>query len=144
MTRTGTLTYNGFTNAVCEANYIIEQSGDRYTVVLIQTPKSWTSVTNMVEVLASKVLAHELVGVNPSMVDFYEYYDPSMKPLYVMQRVSFKDVGKINPPGLWSKMLGYVNAERETTFAVDTPAWNPVSQEEHNKVSALVKANPFS
>jgi len=143
MTRTGTLTYNGFTNAVCECDYIIEQSGDRYTVILIQTPKSKTSVTNMVEVLASKILAHELVGVNPSMVDFYEYYDPAMKPLYVMQRVSFKDAGIINPPGLWGKMLGIVSAKHEQAFAVDTPAWNPVSQEEHNKVSALIKDNPF-
>lgn len=137
MIRVNRLTYNGFTDALCECNYIIETKDGRHTVIFIQTPRSKTSITNMIEVLASKILAHELTTIPPKDIEFYEYYDPSTKPIYSVRAVSFSDTHCQIP--LVKKIFGV--GGRNPVWIVDSPLWRTPTPDEINNVNALVSSN---
>ena len=57
-----TLNYQGFTTP-CSCQHTICDLAGKQVVVFVQGPLTNTSITNLIEVLASRVLSADLVGV---------------------------------------------------------------------------------
>lgn len=76
------LHYQGFWKP-CACHYAITDLDGKPAVVFVQGPLTNTSITNMIEVLASLVLAKDLAGHRPDGVRFFEFYPPKLNPLRV-------------------------------------------------------------
>lgn len=122
-----TLHYQGFSKP-CTCQYDIVDVNGKSCVLLVQGPLINTSITNMVEVLVSRILCHDLAGTNPSDIRVFEYYSPSLKPLRVWQEVFFEEHFQIKEDrGLLAKLLEAVVGTSETpTWGVDKPSWLPL------------------
>lgn len=119
-------------------------AGRRFVVFQQTADRTKTSITNLIEGLASQVLATDLAGVEPGLVDFYEFYPPHMSPIQEWQKVTFAEVGPVrNPPrGMLERIirfaLGLFGIEgKPDAWAVAKPQWEAMHP---SKVSPEVKA----
>lgn len=115
--------------------YAIGVAGGRRFVAFRQTEVAGkTSITNIIEGLASQVLANDLAGVAPDEVDFFEFYPPHLKPLQEWQKVTF-DVAAplyVKPKGflrrvLWSLIRLIKGPGKPDAWAVTKPMWEPIA-----------------
>lgn len=122
------LEYVGFSNNVCKCQYAIGEEGGKTVVVFVQGPLTFTSITNMIEVLASRILCSDLAGTDPATVRFFEYYPPALKPLRVWQEVSFEEHNEVREEkGLVAKLLQVVTGPGEVkAWTVDKPVWRAI------------------
>ena len=120
-----TLQYQGFTKpSTCQ--YGIGDLQGKKAVVFVQGPLTNTSITNMIEVLASRVLCDDLIGTHPRDVRFFEHYPRALQPLAEWQEVTFEEHVELDPKlGLVAKLLELVRGPSEpTAWAVDKPLWS--------------------
>lgn len=136
-----TLQYYGFTNKLCACDYLVAELDGQSVVVFKNGPLTQTSITNMIEVLASKVLANDLQGVDPHQVRFFEYYPPELQPLRVWQEVKFEEAYPLTvKTGLLTKLLQAVFPdESKPVWAVDVPVWQSVGDELRQRLERLVR-----
>lgn len=124
-----TMTYPGLVN-VSECQYAIGEDGGKKLVVFVQGPLANTSITNMIEVLASRVLCAELAGTDPSDVRFFEHYPAHLKPVRAWQEVSFKERTTIDASsGLLTKLLQVLSGPaKPNAWCVDKPQWMALAE----------------
>lgn len=136
------LRYQGFTKP-CACHYAIASLDGKPAVVFVQGPLTNTSITNMIEVLASLVLAKDLAGHQPDAVRFFEYYPPKLNPLRVWQEVTFTESYPLKKPaqGLLAKVISMVAGDAEPeAWAVDGPQWQALDDGQvPDAIKALVK-----
>ena len=139
-----TLHYEGFTGKPCSCEYAIGRLGEKTVVVFVQGPLNQTSMTNLIEVLASKVLCTDLTGRQPAQVRFFEHYPPSLRPIVAWQEVTFLTSSLLpKPGGLMAKFLGLLAGESAPdSWVVVVPAWGPVPAADLVAVQALTKPTP--
>lgn len=124
-----TMTYQGVAKA-SECQYAIGEEGGKKLVVFVQGPLSNTSITNMIEVLASRVLCADLAGTDPSDVRFFEHYPAHLEPIRAWQEVSFEERHPIDEStGLLAKLLQVLSGpEKPRAWCVDKPRWSALSE----------------
>lgn len=134
------LEYIGFSGTTCSCDYAVGEIDGKKAVVFVQGHLTQTSITNMIEVLASKVLSAELAGTDPTEVRFFEHYPPHLKPLRVWQEVAFAERQKIEKrSGLLDKLLGALRSDKEPpSWTVDSPQWGTVSEPLAAKLKAIL------
>jgi hypothetical protein len=123
------LRYDGFVEpSTC--HYAIGELDGKPAVVFVQGPLSNTGITNVIEVLASRVLAAELAGRQPADVRFFEHYPPALNPIREWQEVTFKEVHPVPAPadGWIARLRALVAGERSPrSWAVAKPQWHPIA-----------------
>lgn len=136
-----TLQYTGFTGKQCNCQYKVGTVDDHLAVVFVQGASNQTSITNMIEVLASKVLGEDLAGKIPESVRFFEYYPPPSKPIVEWQEVIFDECTEVSKDkGMLAKLLSFAKNERQPkTWIVDSPRWKPVPAALVAQLTAFIK-----
>lgn len=139
-----TLHYQGFTGKPCSCEYAIGRLGDKTAVVFVQGPLNQTSITNLIEVLASKVLCTDLTGTQPANVRFFEHYPPTLQPIVAWQEVVLRATSLLpKPGGLMAKFLGLFAGESgPDLWVVDEPVWGPIPPADLVAVQALKSSRP--
>jgi hypothetical protein len=136
------LRYQGFTKP-CVCHYAIANVGGKPAVVFVQGPLTNTSITNMVEVLSSLILAKDLAGQHPEGVRFFEYYPPALNPIRRWQEVTFTEIHALKKPaqGLLAKVISLVAGDADPeSWAVDGPQWQALDDNQvPSAITALVK-----
>jgi hypothetical protein len=124
-----TMIYQGFANT-SECQYAIGEEGGKKLVVFVQGPLTNTSITNMIEVLASRVLCADLAGTDPSDVRFFEYYPAHLNPIRAWQEVSFEERRPVDEStGLLAKLLQVLSGPtKPSAWCVDKPQWSALSE----------------
>lgn len=124
-----TLQYVGFTGKQCSCQYKVGTVANDLVVVFVQGPLNQTTIANLIEVLASKVLGEDLSGTDPQSVRFFEHYPPHLAPLLGWQEVVFQERQEVaKDKGLMAKLLSFTQGQSpQSTWIVDNPHWKPVS-----------------
>lgn len=132
--------YIGFSNQVCQCEYVDGKVNGEHVLILKQTANSKTSITNMVEHIVSGLLAGPLNSVDARKLRVFEFYSPSLAPLVSWQEVTFSGVERRSPrKTIIQQLIEYVRPT-EQPFVVWQPAWNPVSQQLQSQLAALDQA----
>ena len=113
--------FNGFSNTPSECYYSIIKFKDKDTVVFIQKNLKGTSITNMIEFLASTVVNDELADKDPKDILFFEYYVKELDPLVSWQRVSLNEIK--GSDGIW---------------VLSDPSWSRVSEQDKIDLEGLI------
>lgn len=126
-----TLHYQGFEKP-CVCKYAIEEVDGKSCVLLVQGALGNTSITNMVEVLVSRILCDELAGMHPSEVRVFEHYPPSHQPIRAWQEVTFDEHIPIKADkGIFAKLLEVVaGPSSPEVWGVKNPVWNSLAYDQ--------------
>ncbi|MDA8445626.1 hypothetical protein [Paracidovorax valerianellae] len=135
-----TLQYIGFTGKQCSCQYKVGTVANDLIVVFVQGPLNQTSITNLIEVLASKVLGEDLSEENPQSVRFFEHYPHHLNPLREWQEVVFEERHEVaKDKGLMAKLLSFTKSENpQSTWIVDSPYWKPVPTALREQLAAFI------
>ena len=135
-----TLEYIGFSGTPCSCQYQIFEVDGQRSVIFVQGALTQTSITNLIEVLASKILSGDLFGFKPSEVRFFEHYPPRLQPLREWQEVIFAESMEVRRDGgLISKLLDAIQGKSPLTFwTVDDPRWKSVPPALASKLAATL------
>lgn len=135
------LNYTGFTNQPCRCGYHIVELAGKQAVIFQQLDAAKnTSITNVVEALATQVLQGPLRGTNPKTLRFFEYYPAKMLPLSEWLEVSFEIMLPMyrynNFAARIARMFGV--GDGPVAWVVDGPVWHPVGQNVQTILNAHV------
>ncbi len=135
-----TMEYTGFTNKTCFCRYQITEIDGQQIVIFEQSARIQTSITNVIEDLASQVLENDLRGTEPSEVRFFEYYPSHLRPLVDWQEVKFRDVDPVYKDiGLSEKIRALFGAKQSPErWSVEKPEWSPVSQKMKSQLQSVL------
>lgn len=124
--------------------YVTGKLAGRPVVVFIQdAPIRTTSITNLIEVLATKAVAVEFPNTDPSSVRFFEFYPPELNPMIDWQEVMFQECSLMNEPcTLLEKLAQLFVGTKEQAWLLDKPQWHrPITAEEQRELQKLVGAS---
>lgn len=121
------LQYDGFSGA-CECYYVTGALDGTPSIIFIQGPGSYTSVTNAIEDLVNLVLPIEFPSVRPDELRYFLHY-PSSDALVEWEEVVFasvKEVRSTNGSGSWlARLLGNERRTSTKSWTVSDPVWKP-------------------
>lgn len=131
----------GNTSSYC---YVRGSLASHPAIVFVQGPQSRsTSITNLIEDLATAVVAVEFPGTEPSAVRFFEYYSPDQNPLFVWQEVVFEElVPQEGELGFFGKLAEMVFGKSPpSAWSLEKPQWRqPLSPSEKTALETLLVA----
>jgi len=123
-------------------SYVSGTLSSNPVIIFAQNPQSRsTSITNLIEELATQALAAEFPGIAPSAIRFFEYYSPEQNPLFVWQEVVFEDhTPREEDKGVLGKFAELLFGKPPpSAWILGRPHWRrPLSPTERSALEALV------
>lgn len=123
--------YRGFHGTPSQCDICFGYINNQPALVFHQTTLTTTSITNVIEDLATYAMNAHWEGVDPNLIIVIEHYAPQLNPITEWQQVTFADAGLVDDRGLADRVLDtllpFVRKPRPMRTVVANPQWNPMT-----------------